>query len=84
MGAPTNRDTILAAAKRRRFLANFVITNGSRGLALGGEFYLRQNTYHITTIYFRGNINYDYYGVGTESGDVGLKLPLKQTGQALL
>jgi outer membrane protein assembly factor BamA len=61
-----------------------ITDNGSRGLALGGEFYLKQNSYHITTIYFRGNIDYDFYGVGTESGDAGLKLPLKQTGQALL
>ncbi len=64
--------------------AVLITDNGSRGLALGGEFYLKQNTYHITTIYFRGNINYDFYGVGTESGDAGLKLPLKQTGQVLL
>jgi outer membrane protein assembly factor BamA len=55
--------------------------NGSRGLVLGGDFYLRQNTYHATTIYVRGNINYDFYGVGTDSGNMGFKLPLKQTGE---
>jgi hypothetical protein len=58
--------------------------NGSRGIALAGDFYFKQNTYHITASYFHGNINYDFYGVGTLAGNAGLKLPLKQTGQAFL
>ena len=58
--------------------------NGSRGIALVGDFYFKQNTYHTTTAYFHGNINYDFYGVGTLAGNAGLKLPLKQTGQAFL
>lgn len=58
--------------------------NNSRGLALAGEFYLKQNTYHLTTAYFRGDINYDFFGTGTAAGDAGRKLPLKQTGQVFL
>lgn len=58
--------------------------NGSRGLAVAGEFYLKQNTFHTRTIYFHGNINYDFYGIGAAAGDAGLKLPLKQAGQAFL
>jgi outer membrane protein assembly factor BamA len=58
--------------------------NGSRGWGLGGDFYFKQDTYHITTIYFRGNINYDFYGIGSASGDEGRKLPLKQTGEVFL
>jgi len=53
--------------------------NGSRAIALGGELYLRQNTYRTTAVYARGNLNYDLYGLG--SGDAQQKLPLKQTGQ---
>ena len=34
-----------------------ITDNGSRGWGLGGDFYFKQDTYHITTIYFRGNIN---------------------------
>jgi outer membrane protein assembly factor BamA len=64
--------------------AVLITDNGSRGLALGGEFYLRQNTYHITTAYLRGNINYDFYGTGTDAGNAGRKLPLKQTGEVFL
>ena len=42
--------------------AVLITDNGSRGWGLGGDFYLKQDIYHITTIYFRGNINYHFYG----------------------
>lgn len=64
--------------------AGLFTDNGSRALALGGDFYLKKNTYHITAIYLRGNLNYDFYGIGTNAGNAGLKLPLKQTGQGFL
>lgn len=53
--------------------------NGRRAIALGGELYLKQNTYRITAVYARGNLNYDLYGLG--SGNSPAKLPLRQTGQ---
>jgi Omp85 superfamily domain len=56
-----------------------VTDNGSRAIALGGEVYFKQNSYHGTAIYARGNLNYNLYGLG--SGDSQPKLPLKQTGQ---
>ena len=40
--------------------AVLITDNGTRAWGLGGEFYLKHDTYHITTIYFRGNINYDF------------------------
>lgn len=52
--------------------------NGSRLFALGEQFYLKQNTYRITSGFLRGNINYDIYGTGNA---FNLKLPLKQTGE---
>jgi outer membrane protein assembly factor BamA len=58
--------------------------NGTRGLVLAGEFYFKENTYHITTVYFHGNINYNFYGVGVDAGTSSAKLPVKQTGQAFL
>jgi len=64
--------------------AVLITDSGSRVWGLGGEFYLKQDTYHITTTYFRGNINYDFYGTGSASGDAGRKLPLKQTGELFL
>lgn len=56
-----------------------VTDNGSRAIALGGEIYFKQDSYHTTGIYARGNLNYSLYGLG--SGDSQPKLPLKQTGQ---
>ena len=58
-----------------------VTDNGSRALALGGEVYFKKNSYRTTTIYARGNLNYDLYGLG--SGDSQPRLPLKQTGQSV-
>jgi hypothetical protein len=64
--------------------AVLITDNGSRGWALGGDFYFKQDTYHVTTIYFRGNLDYNFYGIGTSSGDAGRKLPLTQAGQAFM
>jgi hypothetical protein len=64
--------------------AVLITDNGSRSWGLGGEFYAKQDTYHITTLYFRGNLNYDFYGTGTVSGDAGNKLPLKQEGELFM
>jgi len=58
--------------------AGLLTSNSTRGFALGGQFYLKQNTYKITTDFGRGNLNYDLYGSGQFAG---LKLPLEQTGQ---
>ena len=61
--------------------AGLITDNGSQAFALLGQLYLRENTYQIRSVYARGNLNYDIYGDGIQSG---LKLPLKQTGQAFL
>jgi hypothetical protein len=61
--------------------AALITDNGSRGWGLGGDLYIKQDTYHVTTIYFRGNINYDFYGIGTADGNAARKLPLKQSGE---
>jgi hypothetical protein len=64
--------------------AVLITNNGSRAWGLGGELYAKKDTYHFTTTYIRGNINYDFYGIGSDSGDAGNKLPLKQTGELFL
>jgi hypothetical protein len=60
-------------------VAGLITNNGSRGFAIGGQFFLKQNTYEITSGYARGNVDYNIYGNGIA---MGLKLPLKQTGEA--
>lgn len=60
--------------------AGLFTDNGSRAVALAGEFYFGQDTYKATTAYVRGNLNYDVYGPGILF-EGNTKLPLKQTGQ---
>jgi len=62
-------------------VAGLVTNNGSRGFAVGGQLFLKENTYEVTSGFARGNVDYNIYGNGIASG---LKLPLQQTGQAFL
>jgi hypothetical protein len=64
--------------------AGLITNNGSRGFALAGDLFMKENRYELKSAYFRGNINYDLYGVGFRDGNAGLKLPLSQTGQVFL
>ncbi len=59
-----------------------ITNNGTRAWFVGGQLFLKQDTYEVTTAYFNGNLNYNLYGIGTEAGNAGLKLPLTQTGHA--
>jgi Omp85 superfamily domain len=60
-------------------VAGLVTSNGSRGFAIGGQLFFKQNTYQVTAGFAHGNVNYDIYGNGIASN---LKLPLQQTGEA--
>jgi hypothetical protein len=64
--------------------AGLVTNNGSSGFGLGGELFMKENRYAITSLYVRGNVNYDLYGIGTSAGNGTLKVPLDQTGQVYL
>jgi hypothetical protein len=61
--------------------AGLITNNGTLGFGVGGELYLKQDTYEIRSGYVHGNINYNIYG---EDVLAGLKLPLKQTGEGFL
>jgi outer membrane protein assembly factor BamA len=58
--------------------------NGSRALAMGGRFYLKQDKYRFTFAVGGAKINADIYGVGKLAGDRGLFLPLTATGSAFI
>jgi len=62
-------------------VAGLVTDNGSRGFGAYGDLFLREDSYRITALYVRGNLNYDLYGVGVSAARAGRKLPLEQTGQ---
>jgi hypothetical protein len=57
--------------------AGLLTNNGSRGWGVGMDLYVKQNTYEITSLFGKGNIDYNLYGSGIFEG---LKLPLVQTG----
>src|SRR5580700_11592252 len=59
--------------------AGLITDNGSRGFAVGGQLFFKENTYELTSGYVHGNVDYNFYGTGVASN---LKLPLVQTGQA--
>ncbi len=61
--------------------AGLITDGGSSGFALGGQLFMKENTYAVTSLYFHGNLDYSLYGIGTAAGNEGLKLPLDQTGQ---
>jgi hypothetical protein len=59
--------------------AGLVTNNGSRGFAVGGQLFLKENTYEVTAGFAHGNVDYNIYGTGIAAN---LKLPLEQTGKA--
>jgi hypothetical protein len=62
-------------------VAGLFTDNGSRGFAVGGQLFLDENRYEITSGFIHGNANYNIF-----SNEIapGLKLPLNQTGEAFL
>jgi hypothetical protein len=58
--------------------------NGSRGVAVGGRLYLKEDRYRFTAAGGRAKINADIYGVGKLAGDRGLFLPLTFNGSAFI
>ena len=61
--------------------AGLVTNNGTRGFAAYADLFIREDTYRLTSLYVRGNFNYDLYGVGVAAGQAGRKIPLEQSGQ---
>src|SRR6202162_1630162 len=61
--------------------AGLITDNGSRGFAIGGQLFFKQNTYELTSGFIHGNVGYNIYGNGVLTN---VKLPLVQTGEAFL
>lgn len=57
--------------------AGLATNNGSRGWGVGADLYFKRDTYEVTSLFGKGNVNYNLYGSGIFEG---LKLPLIQTG----
>lgn len=58
--------------------AGLATNNGTRAFVIGGDFYLKHDTYEIKSGFAKGNLNYDIY----KDSNRAFKLPLEQTGKA--
>lgn len=54
--------------------------NGSRAWVAGTELFFDQDRYHAVSGFAHGDLDYNFYGTGTISGDAGRKFALNQTG----
>jgi len=61
--------------------AGLITDNETRAFALVGDTYFKQASYNLKSLYFRGNLDYNLYGLGYADGNAGHKLPLEQSGQ---
>lgn len=61
--------------------AGLITDGGSSGFGVGGQLYMKENTYAVTALFVHGNLDYNFYGPGTSAGSSSLKVPLDQAGQ---
>src|SRR5262249_13223304 len=54
--------------------------NGSRGIAIGGRLYLKEDRYRVATAIASASVNFDVYGVGVADGRQGIFVPLNVKG----
>ena len=61
--------------------AGLITNNSSRGFALVGQLFMKEDTYELIAGYVHGNLDYNIYGGGILSGK---KLGLEQTGDGYM
>jgi hypothetical protein len=61
--------------------AGLITNNSSRGFAVIGQLFMKEDTYELTAGYVHGNLDYNIYGEGILSGQ---KLGLEQTGDGYM
>jgi outer membrane protein assembly factor BamA len=57
--------------------------NGTRAWAAATELYFDQDRYHVVSGFAHGDLNYDFYGTGTDAGNAGVRFGLNQKGDIL-
>jgi hypothetical protein len=60
--------------------AGLSTNNGSRGLALGGRLYLKENKYQTTFAFMKGRANYDFFGTDRFPNRPAVSIPLTING----
>lgn len=61
--------------------AGIYTNNGTRGLALGGRLYLKENKYQTTVAVMTGRANLDFFGIGRIPGRPPVSVPLSIGGK---
>jgi hypothetical protein len=61
-------------------MAGVFTNNGTRGLALGGRLYLKENKYQTTFAVAKGRANLDFFGIGRIPGGSSIAVPLQMGG----
>jgi hypothetical protein len=56
-------------------------SNGSRGGGVGGRLYFDENRYQTTVAFGKGQINYDFFGIGRLPNRPPISVPLHQEGR---
>jgi hypothetical protein len=64
-------------------VAGVYTSNGTRGLALGSKFYLKENKYQTTFAAMTGRANLDFYGIGRRPGRPAVAVPLSMGGKII-
>lgn len=63
-------------------VAGIFTNNGSRGVAIGGRLYMKEDRYRVSAGVASASVNFDVYGVGKTFGRQGVFIPLNVDGRA--
>lgn len=63
-------------------VAGIFTNNGSRGVAIGGRLYMKEDRFRIAAGVASASINFDLYGIGEAAGDRGVFVPMNVDGRA--
>ncbi|MEO8594441.1 MAG: BamA/TamA family outer membrane protein [Candidatus Solibacter sp.] len=63
-------------------VAGIFTNNGSRGIAIGGKLYMKEDKYRVAAGFASVSINFDVYGIGETAGKQGVFVPLNVDGRA--
>ena len=63
-------------------VAGIFTNNGSRGVAIGGKLYMKEDKYRVAVGIANASVNFDVYGIGENAGRQGVYIPLNVDGRA--
>ncbi|HEU4712357.1 MAG TPA: BamA/TamA family outer membrane protein [Pyrinomonadaceae bacterium] len=65
-------------------IGGFRTSNGSRGVVVAQKFVFKRNKYRLLLAAGRADIHFDFFGIGADSGDAGVSIPIAVNGRGLL